>query len=181
MGPWAPVLGDRLEELTCLQLAFTPARAAAVLASFSTEQREAIGHLLVPGDLVFAFGYGFLLTGLLGLLTLRLPATWQRAGSLMMWAPLAASVLDCAEDWFLYQVNGAAVVTDTGLAPLLGGVAASLKYLLLSGVTPAFGLAGSVRSFATDRRPGALVLYALVILTGLSMVARPLQQVPNCF
>lgn len=181
MAPWAPVLGDRLAALTCLQLAFTPDRADAVLAAFSAGEREAIAHLLVPGDLVFAFGYGFLLSGLLGLLVLRLPADWQRTGAVLMWAPLVAAALDCIEDGFLYQVNAAATAADTGLAPLLAGVAATLKYLCLSGVTPALALAGSAKGLTVDRRPASLVVYGMVTLLGLSMLARPLQQVPACF
>lgn len=181
MAPWAPVLGDRVADLTCLQLAFTAARADAVLGTFGPAEREAIARLLVPGDLVFAFGYGFLLSGLLGLLVLRLPAAWQRPGSVLMWAPLAAAILDCIEDGFLYQVNAAAGAAETGAAPLLAGTAAVLKYLCLSGVTPAFAVAGSAKGLAVDRRPGALVVYALAVLLGLAMLARPLRQVPACF
>lgn len=181
MAPWAPALGERLGELTCLQLAYTPARADAVLATFTPVQREAIGHLLVPADLVFAFGYGFLLSGVLGLLALRLPEGWQGPGAVLAWAPLVASVLDCIEDGFLFQVNAAASAADTGFAPLLAGIAATLKYLCLSVITPAFAVAGSAKGLATDRSPGALVIYALATLLGLSMVARPLQQVAACF
>jgi hypothetical protein len=181
MAPWAPLLGDRLGELTCLQLAFTAARADAVLATFGAGEREAIAHLLVPGDLVFALGYGLLLSGLLGLLVLRLPASWQRVGSVLMWAPLAAALLDGVEDAFLYQVNAAATAADAGLAPLLAGLAATLKYLALSVITPAFAVAGSAKGLTVDRSAGALVVYALVVGLGVAMLARPLQQVPACF
>jgi len=181
MAPWAPVLGERLEELTCLQLAFTPERAAAVLGSFDEAQREAIANLLVPADLVFAFGYGLLLAGLLGLLTLRLPASWQRAGTWLTWAPLVASVFDCFEDAFLQSITLAADPAATGMLPLWAGLSASVKYLLLSVVTPAYAVAGSAKGLGVDRRPGALVTYLLVSLLALSMLARPLQQIPLCF
>lgn len=182
MAADAALLGDRLAELTCLQLAFTPERAAEVLAVFSAEQRAAIARLLVPADMVFAWGYGLQFTGLLGLLTLRLPAAWKRAGAWLIWAPLGASALDCLEDVLLHQL---AVAPDPaalgGAIPLLASLAASFKYLLLSVVAPAYGLAGSARGLTTDRRPGALLIYALVVLSAVSFVARPLQQIPACF
>ena len=79
LGP-SEAVGERLPELTCLQVAFTPERYSSVFLSFSPEAREAIRALLVPGDIVFAWGYGFMLTGLLGLLVVRLQGSWQRAG-----------------------------------------------------------------------------------------------------
>lgn len=181
MAPWAPLLGDRLAELTCLQVAFTAPRAAAVLGAFDEAQRAAISRLLVPGDVVFAFGYGLLFSGLLGLLTLRLPAAWQRVGAWLTWAPLVASVLDCFEDAFLHSITLAADVAATGALPLWAGIAATLKYALLSGVAPAYGIAGSLKGLGVDRRVGALLTYALVILVALSMAARPAQQIPACF
>lgn len=181
MGPFAPVLGDRLPELTCLQVAFTGARFTEVFASFTPEQQAAITQLLIPGDLVFAWGYGFLLSGLLGLLTLRLPASWQRTGRLLMWTPLLASALDCLEDLCLHALAVAPAGTDPGLLPLLAGTAATLKYLNLSVLAPAYGLAGSIKGLAHDRRVAALLVYLLVVVNAMAFVARPLQQVPACF
>lgn len=181
MGPIAPVLGERLPELTCLQIAFTGERFATVFSTFSPEQQSAIAQLLIPGDMVFAFGYGFLLTGLLGLLTLRLPGDWQRAGRVLMWTPLAASVLDCLEDLCLHQLAVAPAGSESGLLPLLAGIAATLKYLNLSVLAPAYGIAGSIKGLAVDRRVGALLIYLLVTVNAVAFVARPLQQIPACF
>jgi hypothetical protein len=181
MGPIVPVLGDRLAELTCLQLAFTGARAAEVLGSFSPEQRSAIAQLLIPGDLVFAWGYGFLLTGLLGLLTLRLPASWQRLGNVLKWTPLLASTFDCFEDLSLFRLAVVPAGSELGLVPLLAGIAATLKYLSLSVLAPAYGIAGSIRGLSHDRRIGALVIYALVVLNAVAFVAKPLAEIPACF
>ncbi len=181
MGPFAPLLGDRLPELTCLQIAFSAERAADVLGAFSPEQHVAIAGLLGPGDMVFAWGYGLLLTGLLGLLTLRLPAGWQPIGRVLMWTPLLASVLDCIEDLFLYQIVVGFPGGEPGLAPLLAGIAATLKYLNLSVLAPGYGVAGSIRGLGHDRRFGALLIYALVLVNALAFVAKPLQQIPPCF
>jgi hypothetical protein len=181
MGPFAPVLGDRLPELTCLQVAFTGERFAAVFGSFTTEQQAAIAQLLIPGDVVFAWGYGFLLAGLLGLLTLRLPANWQPAGRVLTWTPLVASALDCLEDVCLHALAVAPAGSDPGALPLLAGIAATLKYLNLSVLAPAYGIAGSIKGLAHDRRIGALVIYLLVVVNALAFVARPLQQIPACF
>lgn len=103
MAPWAPVLGERLAELTCFQLAFTAERALALLEA------------------------------------------------------------------------------DPGVAPLLAGLAAVLKYLLLSVPVPAYGIAGSIRGMRADRRPGAIFIYVLVVAHAVAFVARPLQQIPACF
>lgn len=181
MGPYAPMLGDRLADLTCMQMAFTRSRLMEVVGSFSPEQRSAIARLLIPGDVVFAWGYGLLLTGLLGLLTLRLPPAWQRAGRLLMWAPLLAAGLDCLEDLALYHaVTIYPARGPDGLAEA-AGLCATAKYLMLSVIAPAYGLAGSAQGLATDRRPAALLIYALVAMTAVAFVARPLQQIPACF
>jgi hypothetical protein len=174
MAPVAPVLGDRLPELTCLQVAFTGARFTEVFGSFAPEQQVAIAQLLVPGDVVFAWGYGFLLTGLLGLLTLRLPASWQRAGRVLIWTPLLASALDCLEDLCLHALAVAPAGSDPGFLPLLAGIAATLKYLNLSVLAPAYGIAGSIRGLTHDRSAGALVIYLLVVVNAVAFVARPL-------
>ncbi|MBL8200865.1 MAG: hypothetical protein JNK40_07825 [Chromatiales bacterium] len=181
MGPYAPLLGDRLPELTCLQVAFTGARFAEVFGSFTLEQQAAIAQLLIPGDVVFAWGYGFLLTGLLGLLTLRLPASWQPAGRMLMWTPLLASALDCLEDLCLHALAVAPAGADPGLLPMLAGLAATLKYLNLSVLAPAYGITASIKGATHDRRAGALVIYLLVVVNALAFVARPLQQIPACF
>jgi hypothetical protein len=181
MAPWAPLLGDRLGELTCLQVAFTPARAAAVLAAITPSEREAFRNLLAPGDLALALGYGLLLTGLLGLVVRRLPAGWQPLGSLLMWAPLAAAACDWVEDAFLYQLAALPAVPETSLLPLAAGIAATVKYLLLSVVTPVFALVGSSKAAGVDRGAGSVALYVLVVLLSLSMLFRPLQQLPACF
>lgn len=181
MSPVAPVLGDRLAELTCLQLAFTGGRAAEVLGSFSPEQRAAIARLMFPGDITFAWGYGFLLTGLLGLLTLRLPSGWQGPGRILMWTPLLASVFDCLEDFFLYQLAVAPTGAEFGVVPLLAGISATVKYLNLSVLAPAYGVAGSIRGVAHDRRIGALVIYVLVVVNAAAFVAKPLMEIPACF
>ncbi len=180
MAPGAAVLGDRLPELTCLQVAFTGERVATVLAAFSPEERAAIASLLKPGDMVFAWGYGLLLTGLLGLLTIRLPDGWQRVGRWLMWAPLGASALDCLEDLCLHALVTAPAGSPPGLLPLAAGIAATTKYLLLSGIAPAYGIAGTVQGIRTDRRAGSWVVYVLVVLHAIAFAARPLQQIPPC-
>lgn len=181
MGPYVPVLGERMPDLTCLQVAFTRDRLMALLGSFSPEQRTAIASLLVPGDVVFAWGYGLLLTGLLGLLTLRLPGGWQRWGRILMWAPLVASGLDVLEDLALYQMVTIFPARGLNSLPLLAGLCATVKYLCLSVIAPAYGLAGSVKGLTVDRRPGALLVYALVVVNAAAFLARPLQQIPPCF
>lgn len=185
MAEPAKVVGDRLAELTCLQVAFTPERYAAVFQSFPPDMQRAVLELLLPGDVVFAWGYGFLLAGLIGLLAMRLPRQWQQWGALVFWAPLLAATLDCVEDVFLFAI-GTQQVAEPGVAiaaslPLLAGIAATLKYLALSVVTPAYGLAGIVKGLTVDRSLIALLLYLFLGVLLISMMLQPLQRVPLCF
>lgn len=181
MQPYVPVLGERMPELTCLQVSFTAGRMGALLASFSAEQRIAIASLMIPGDVTFAWGYGLLLTGLLGLLTLRLPPAWQRVGRILMWAPLAASGLDCLEDLALHHLVSVHPAPGPPGLVLFASLCATLKYLFLSGVAPLYGIAGSFKGITVDRRPVALLIYVLVVVNALAFLARPLQQIPPCF
>jgi hypothetical protein len=180
MAPAAAVLGERLSELTCLQLAFSPARASAVLSSFSAAERVAIGELLVPGDLVFALGYGLLNTGLLGLLAQKLPSSWQPVARLAVWAPLAAAAFDVCEDLLLHAINSGAL-PPAALLPAAAGLAATLKYVLLAGITPAFGVVAAVKAVSVKRQMGTIALAVLVVLSVVPLFARTAQQVPACF
>jgi len=185
MLPHSAALGDRMGELTCLQLAFTAERASGIVLSFGPEARAAIAALLVPGDVTFAWSYGFLLAGLIGLLTRRLDGAWFRAGAIAVWFPLAASVLDCVEDVFLLSIVtrliAAPEVVLSPILPALASTAATLKYVALCLLTPIFAVAGTVRSLRTDRSIGALVLYVLLIYSIISMIMRPAQHLPACF
>jgi hypothetical protein len=186
MQPAAQIVGqERLGELVCLQLAFTPERAQAVLFAFSPESRAAIAQLLIPGDATLAWGYGLLLAGLTGLLAMRLPGKWLRVGAIAMWIPLLASTLDCIENVFLYAIV-MGVVESPELQPVamltaIGGTVSTLKWIALSVLTPAFGFAGIVKGFTVDRSFGAITVYVLLFVTLLSMVAKPIQDIPACF
>jgi len=186
MQPAAQIVGqERLSELVCLQLAFTPERAQTVLFAFSAESRAAIAQLLIPGDAMLAWGYGLLLAGLTGLLAMRLPGKWLRVGAIAMWIPLLASTLDCIENVFLYAIV-MGVVESPELQPLamltaIGGTVSTLKWIALSVLTPAFGFAGIVKGFTVDRSFGAITVYVLLFVTLLSMVAKPIQDIPACF
>lgn len=186
MQPAAQLIGqDRLSELVCLQLAFTPERAAAVVLAFPVEARAALGQLLIPGDFTLAWGYGLQLAGLMGLLAIRLPDNWQRVGAIALWVPLLASLLDCIENVFLYAiVTQLAENPEVVLAPMLTIMAstfATLKWVALSIVTPAFGFAGIFKGITVDRRATSWVVYVLLFVTLVSMVAKPIQDIPACF
>jgi len=185
MGPYAEAVGDRRNELMCLQVAFTPARAAAVVQSFSPEAQQAIAALLVPGDVVFAFFYGLLLAGLVGLLARCLDGAWRRAGTIAMWFPLIASCFDVIEDLFLQVVVLQLInAPDATVSPMLttfAGLAATAKYIALCGLTPAYSIGGIVRGIRTNRRISAWIVYVLVILVVVSICMPVVQQMPKCF
>jgi len=185
MLPHSPALGDRLPEMTCLQIAFTPIRATSIIMSFTYEQQVAMANLLIPGDATFAWGYGLVLAGLVGLLARRFDGAWSRVGAIVMWMPLAASALDVVEDLFLYAVVAQLIANPSGIVtaelPLLAGIAATLKYLALVVVTPVYSIAGILHGLRIDRSVGALLVYFLLLVVCMSMIARPLQQIPPCF
>ena len=185
MSPPTEIIGmDRLSELTCLQMAGTPDRAVAVLLGFDEAQLAALQQLLVPGDIIFAWGYGLVFFGVLGLLTARLSGRWQRVGAVIMWAPLLASLFDVFEDIGLHRMVTTVAEGGTGILPavvLLTTISASLKYLFLAVVAPAYGVAGAVKAFKTDRRLRSIGLYVFVVLVAFSMMQKPFSEIPACF
>jgi hypothetical protein len=186
MQPAAKIVGqERLSELVCLQLAFTPERASSIVLGFSEEARVGITQLLIPGDFTLAWGYGLVLLGLLGLLTVRLPGKWQSMGAILMWAPIVATVLDCIENIFLYSIVNQIVLNPdaviAAMLPAMGGVVSTLKWVALCLVAPAYGFAGIYKGITVDRRLTSWIVYVLLFMTLLSMVAKPLQDFPKCF
>jgi hypothetical protein len=176
---------ERTAELVCLQLAFTPERAAAVVLGFPAAARVAIAQLLVPGDLALAWGYGLLLAGLTGLLAMRLPGAWLRVGAIALWMPLLASTLDCIENVFLYVIVMGLVTAPDALPSaaltLLAGGVSGLKWITLCAATPAYGFAGIFKGLATDRSWPALLVYVLLFMVLVAMIVKPLQDIPACF
>jgi hypothetical protein len=185
MQPYSEVLGERLGELTCLQVAYSAEKATAIVESFGVAEREAMLHLLVPGDLFLAWGYGFLLAGLVGLLARLQNGLMRRAGALIMWLPLLASVLDSMEDVALYSIVSALSGESSGgisfWQPLAAGVFATLKYFALCVVTPLYGFVGVISGVKENRSFGALVVYLLVVVSMISFVMVPIQKIPACF
>ena len=186
MQPAVQIVGmARTAELVCLQLAFTPERAASVVLGFPEAARVGIAQLLAPGDLALAWGYGLLLAGLTGLLAMRLPDAWRRAGAIALWIPLLASTLDCIENAFLYVIVMGLVSTPDTLPSatltLLASGVSSLKWIALCIATPAYGFAGIIKGLGTDRSWPALLVYVLLFVVLLAMVTKPLQDIPACF
>jgi len=184
MLPNSAPLGERIGEMTCLQLAFTSARAMEIISSFPPEAQAAMARLLVPGDVTFAWSYGLILAGLVGLLARRLEGFWFRAGAVAMWLPLVASFLDCVEDVLLLQMVTRTIADpDTvfpAALPFLASTAATVKYLALCILTPAYAIGGIVEGLKTDRSLTALIIYLLLFLAIVNIVMRPLQQLPGC-
>lgn len=184
MTPSSEVLGNRLGELVCLQIAFTPERALAIVSTFSALEQEAIRNILIPGDLALAWGYGLFLAGLIGLLTRRLQGEWLRAGAIVLWAPIAASVLDCIEDLFLFDIVSIVLLAPEmqipWFGPLIAGIAATMKYMALVVVTPLFAVAGTVKAFQANRSVRDLLFYVFLLLNVAMFVARPVPQMLAC-
>ena len=103
--------------------------------AFDVAMQRAIAAMLVPGDLLLAWGYGLTLAGLVGLMARRFDGAWRRAGAIAMWFPIAAAVLDCIEDAFLYGIVTQLIAdpssTVSSASPAFAGIAATLKYTFL--------------------------------------------------
>jgi len=186
MSPYTDIIGmDRLGALTCLQMAGTPERALRFLAEYNATELAAVRGLLIPGDVVFAWGYGLVFSGLLGLLTLRLDGAWRKAGAILMWAPLLASVFDVFEDLGLYNLVSHAIdTTPAELSPtvtLVTTINASIKYFLLAVVGPVYGLLGTFQAVRTHRSAGSWAVYISVVVVAASMAQKPLSEIPACF
>jgi len=181
-GPSEVIGMHRLSELTCLQMAGSGSRATAVLSAFNVQELEALLQLLIPGDVVFAWGYGLTFSGVLGLLTLRMQDRWFEAGVWLMWAPLLASAFDVLEDLGLYQMTSQMLADGVvGSAAALTMLFAASKYVLLAVIGPVYGVLGVLQAIKTDRRARSIGLYVFVVLVAVSMVQKPLLEIPACF
>ncbi len=186
MQPASSVVSqERTAELICLQLAFVPERAAAVVLNFSAEERKAITQLLVPGDIGLTWGMGLTLAGLISLLAMRLPGNWLRVGAFIMWAPFVSATFDSIEDIFLFTivsqfvVDAAAAINPT--LTFLASTAATIKFIALIVVTPAFGIAGIVKGLSVDRSISALIVYLLLAFAIISIAPSSYQGIAACF
>jgi hypothetical protein len=186
MQPASSVVSqERTAELICLQLAFVPERAAAVVLNFSVEERKAITQLLVPGDIGLTWGMGLTLAGLISLLAMRLPGNWLRVGAFIMWAPFVSATFDSIEDIFLFTivsqfvVDAAAAINPT--LTFLASTAATIKFIALIVVTPAFGIAGIVKGLSVDRSISALIVYLLLAFAIISIAPSSYQGIAACF
>ena len=117
-------------------------------------------------------------------MTTRLSGRWQRAGAVIMWAPLLASLFDVFEDIGLHSMVTTVAGGDTAVLPavaMLTTISASLKYLFLAVVAPAYGIAGAVKALKTDHRLRSIGLYVFVVLVAYSMMQKPFSEIPACF
>lgn len=188
MVPYSGVIEERGgKDLTCLQIPYTRARAAAVINSYDDEARVAARSLHLPGDLIFPVGYALLYSGLIGLIIRRQEGRWLRVGLLVMFFPFAAMVLDWIENFFILRMLAIAaeqsVEAIPAWMPAVGGLAGTLKYLLLSLLTPLYGLALIIWS-VVSRQPPMTVGLALIYLAAFGMFSFSLFQlfteIPPC-
>lgn len=145
MVPYSQVIEENGgEDLTCLQIPFTKSRAVGIINSYNVEARSAARTLHLPGDMLFPLGYALLYSGLIGLITRGQEGNWLRVGLVVMVFPIIAMVFDWIENAFILRMlniaTGQSVDAIASWIPIAGGLAGSLKYLLLSLLTPLFGI-----------------------------------------
>jgi hypothetical protein len=178
MVPYANVIEENDgRDLTCLQIPYTRARAAAIIDSYNDEARGAARSLHLPGDILFPVGYALLYCGLIGLIIRKQEGRWLRLGLIVMFFPFAAMVLDWIENIFILRMLAIATEQSTAAIPAwmpaIGGLVGTLKYLFLSLLTPLFGMTLIIWSVVT-RRPsltlGLVVTYLFAFgLLGFSL------------
>jgi hypothetical protein len=188
MVPYSNVIEERGgSDLTCLQLPYTRSRAAAIISSYDSEARAAARSLHLPGDMIFPAGYALLYSGLIGLVIRRQQGAWLRVGLIVMLLPFAAMTLDWIENLFILRMLAISAERSADAIPAwmpaLGSLAGTLKYLLLSLLTPLFGLALILWSTAT-RHPPLTASLAITYLVALTMFGFSLFQlfteIPPC-
>jgi hypothetical protein len=180
MVPYSSVIEENGgKDMTCLQLPYTKARAAAVIDSYNDEARSAARSLHLPGDLLFPIGYALLYSGLIGIIVRHQEGRWLRVGLLVMFLPFVAMVLDWVENAFILRMLTVASEQSTDAIPAwmpaVTGLVGTLKYLFLSLLTPLFGIALIVRSL-TARQPVLTVGLGITYLFAFAMFAFSLFQ-----
>jgi hypothetical protein len=89
------------------------------------------------------------------------------------------------ENAFLYSIVTRLAAdpsaTVPAILPLLAGIVSTLKWIALCVITPVWGFAGIVKGLTCDRSWSALMVYALLFIVLLSMVIKPVQDIPPCF
>jgi hypothetical protein len=180
MVPYSSVIEESGgKDLTCLQIPYTKARAAAIIDSYNNEARSAARALHLPGDLLFPIGYALLYGGLIGLIVRQQEGRWLRVGLIVMFFPFVAMVLDWVENAFILRMLTIATEQSTDAIPAwmpaVSGLVGTLKYLFLSLLTPLFGIALIVRSLAA-RQPALTVGIGVTYLFAFFMFAFSLFQ-----
>jgi hypothetical protein len=110
------------------ELAFTPARVAAIHSTWGPQARHAaLQSLLI--DYAFMPAYGFFF-GMLTLLIARAQSErWRNIGLWIVVGCFAAAVLDALENAMLLITLQSSSIPS--LPPLIAGLAATLKFVLL--------------------------------------------------
>lgn len=108
------------------ELAFTPERAALILTTWGQAGLDAARQSLQL-DFLFMPAYAFCFFGFT-LLSAR--ATQSQIGYLLAIAPFGAWIMDAIENFALLNLVNSPISATT-LSPLVAGVAASIKFLLL--------------------------------------------------
>jgi hypothetical protein len=129
------------------ELAFSGNRAGTILSHWDRAAADAARASLLL-DFLFIPAYAVAFVGITSLLTRSRPAPWQRTGRLLIRGVIVAALLDVLENlMLLYQLQGD-VIRQT--PPLIAGVAASIKFLLL-GFTVVFWFVARIAYLLRNR------------------------------
>jgi len=122
------------------ELAFTGNRAGMILSRWDREAADAARASLLL-DFVFIPAYAVLFAGITSMLTRNRSAVWHRGAKWVIGGVIAAALLDVLENaMLLYQLQGDVI---RHIPPLVAGIAASIKFLLL-GITVVFWIVAGI-------------------------------------
>ncbi len=110
------------------ELAFTAEKAGAMLTAWGSEGQEAARVSLLI-DFGFIPSYAVALAGITLLITRAQPGLLQVAGLRIAPVPILAAVFDILENLMLLSMLGQTAVSP--IPPLVAGIAASIKFVLL--------------------------------------------------
>jgi len=131
------------------ELAFSGKQAGMILSQWDREAVDAARASLLL-DFLFIPAYAVAFVGITSLLTRNRSTPWRRAGRSLIGGGIAAALLDVLENlMLLYQLQGDVI---RQIPPLIAGVAASIKFLLL-GIAVVFWLVAGIAYLLRNRTP----------------------------
>lgn len=123
------IMSARGYGIVAYELAFTAGKANEILTAWGADVEPYVRYSLLV-DFAFMPAYALLFAGITLLIARTQSGGLRRAGLLIALLPVAAALLDALENLMLLSMLGSPGSIQPG-PPLVAGIAASIKFLLL--------------------------------------------------